>query len=231
MGDTQTLNPRRGTHLRITGVFMTEEIPEPQLSETTDPVEAPVEAAENQSNQQVEAQDVSTEDHEKTVPLSAHIKQRKKLQQAQEEIEYYKKREAQQPQTEAEEDYSKYESVTRDELGKYQFETIRAVREGDWAETHPERMAIVEAELEDFLKQRPNLGPAINSAPNRYKEAWELMQALSPRKTVAKQAPAKQAPGSPGSVPKAAALNEAIDLMSMSDSEYQQWAKSKRKRR
>lgn len=209
---------------------MTEENPEPQPSETTEPVEAPVEAGSEQGNQQVEAQDASTEEQEKTVPLSAHIKQRKKLQQIQEELEYYKKRETEQPKAE-EEDYSRYESVTRDELGKYQFETIRAVREGDWAEHHPERMAIVEAELEDFLKQRPNLGPAINSAPNRYKEAWELMQALSPKKTATKQAPAKQAPGSPGSVPKAAALNEAIDLMSMSDSEYQQWAKSKRKRR
>lgn len=212
---------------------MTEENPEPQPNVTTETVETPVQAEPvlEEQNQPEEAQDASSEENAKTVPLSAHIKQRKKLQQMQEELEFYKKREAEkQPQAE-EEDYSKYESVTREELGKYQFETIRAVREGDWAEHYPERMAIVEAELEDFLKQRPNLGPAINTAPNRYKEAWDLMQALSPKKQTAKAAPAKQAPGSPGSVPKAAALNEAVDLMNMSDQEFREWTKSKRRRR
>lgn len=210
---------------------MTEENPEPQ-NVATENVETPVgiDSTNNQPEPAEQTQEDSVGEHEKTVPLSAHLKERKKRQQLQEELEYYKKQAQQKPEQQ-EDDYSKYESVTREELGKYQFETIRAVRESDWAENYPERMAIVEAELEDFLKQRPNLGPAINSAPNRYKEAWELMNALSPRKQVAKSAVSKEAPRSPGTVPKAAALNEAIDVMNMSDAEFRNWAKSKRGRR
>ena len=210
---------------------MTEENPEPH-TDTALKADAPAEQGNTENHQEAvrQPQDESVEEHEKTVPLSAHLKERKKRQQLQEELELLKKSVQAKPAQE-EDDYSKYESVTREELGKHQFETIRAVREGDWADNYPERMAIVEAELEDFLKQRPNLAPAINSAPNRYKEAWELMQALTPRKPSTKNNVAKQAPGSPGTVPKGAALNEVTDVMTMSDKEFREWAKSKRKRR
>ena len=213
---------------------MTEEDSKPQKEtvDSNEPTEMTRVTDEEQSIGVV--QDSSNGDvPEKTVPLSAHLKERKKRQTLQEERDYYKKMAEQKstPPTE-EDDYSKFESVTREDLGKNQFETIRMVREGDWSENYPERMAIVEAELEDFLKQRPNLGPAINTAPNRYKEAWDLMQALSPRsKNSSRSAPQKEAPNSPGTVPKAAALNETLDVMNMTDREYRDWAKSKRKRR
>lgn len=208
---------------------MREENPEPQHVAVEDTETQVTEHTE--SHESVE-ENVSHGESDKTVPLSAHMKERKKRQQLQEERDYYKKLAEQKstPQPE-EEDYSKYESVTREELAKDRFETIRSIRENDWAEEYPERMAIVETELEDFLKQRPNLGAAINTAQNRYKEAWELMNALNPKRKQATSVPKREAPHSPGTVPKAAALNEAIDLMNMSDSEFRNWAKSKRGRR
>ena len=86
-----------------------------------------------------------------------------------------------------------------------------------------------------FLKQRPHLAAAIDLAPNRYEEAFELMDKLSPKqKQTLREAPPKpkkEAPNAPGSVPKAAALNEAVDYMKMSDAEFNAWRQEKRRSR
>lgn len=172
--------------------------------------------------------DQSQEESEKMVPLSAVQKERKKRQQIQMELEEIRKK--QQP---AEEDYSKYESVTREELGHVQKETIRTVRETDYAERHPERAEFVNDNLEEFLTRRPNLAHAIQNSENRIKEAYELMMALNPKKgqSSSKLAQEATAPKSPNSMPKAAALNNAVDLFNMSDKEFVEWRKSKRRRR
>ncbi len=84
------------------------------------------------------------------------------------------------------------------------------------------------------MKQRPNLASAIDQATNRYEEAYTLMEALTPKQQQQlKQStqPKKEAPNAPGGVPKAAAMNEAVDIMSMSDAEFSTWRQSKKKRR
>ena len=164
---------------------------------------------------------------EKMVPLSVVQKERKKRQQVQEENDLLRSQQKTQLQ---EEDCSKYETVTREELGKSNFETLRSVREESWAESFPDKANHVNEELEYFIKQRPNLALAIQNSPNRLKEAWELMTALQPRKEVAK-AQRKDVPASPGSVPKSAAMNETVDVMNMSDSEFRDWRKGKARRR
>jgi hypothetical protein len=70
-------------------------------------------------------------------------------------------------------------------------------------------------------------------APNRWEEAWELMSALTPKQQQQlKTNPVKRdAPGAPTGVPKAAAINQAVDVMSMSDAEFSTWRQSQRKRR
>ena len=106
------------------------------------------------------------------------------------------------------------------------------MKEELWSEANNEKKQFVDDNLAQFLKQRPNLATAISTASNRYKEAWELMNALSPKQQSAlrPQVAKKEAPGSPTGVPKAAAINQAVDVMSMSDDEYREWRKSKRKR-
>jgi hypothetical protein len=205
---------------------MSEENPDPQAESSV--------VTETQEGHQEEAH-VAQEQHsaeeqqeEKHVPLSVVQKERRKRQQLQQELELYKQQH-QQPQ---EEDYSKYESVTREDLGKSQQELLRAVDERNWSSQNPEKAAYVETELEEFLQKRPNLAAAIQNAPNRLQEAYELMSALSARKAKPKASqPSREAPQSPGTVPKAAALNETVDVMNMSDSDFRNWRQSKRKRR
>ena len=59
-----------------------------------------------------------------------------------------------------------------------------------------------------------------------------LMDALTNRQkqqlNIAK--PAKQAPNSPSTVPKAAGLNETVNVMAMTDAEYKEYRISKRRR-
>lgn len=59
------------------------------------------------------------------------------------------------------------------------------------------------------------------------------MEAFNPKfkPQVKEQAPKKVAPNAPASVPKAAALNEAVDVMKMSDAEFSEWRKSQKRRR
>jgi len=162
---------------------------------------------------------------ETMVPISALKKERKKRQQIQQELE---KRASQQKPVE--EDYSRYESVTKEELGKNNFELKREVREEDWSKNFPDRATQLEENLEEFLQQRPNLALAIQGSSNRLQEAWELMEALRPKKTQVKRQN-QDVPKAPGTVPKSAALNNAIDLMSMSDSEFRDWRKGKARSR
>jgi hypothetical protein len=61
------------------------------------------------------------------------------------------------------------------------------------------------------------------------------MQALTPKQKqtmkLGTQQPKREAPNAPGSVPKSSGLAEAVDVMSMTDTEYAAWRASKRKRR
>ena len=111
---------------------------------------------------------------------------------------------------------------------------MRDAEEKTWIRQNQEKAEIVNEKLTNFLKQRPNLAAAIEAAPNRYEVAWELMDKLTPKQKAALSSQAatkKDTPNSPSGVPKAAAMNQAVDVMNMSDSEFAVWRKSKRSRR
>lgn len=171
---------------------------------------------------------------EERVPLSALQKERRKRQETERELQWHKEQMmAKRAEVQQEPDESLYESATKEDLGKVRKQVLREVHESTWIKANPEKALEVHEKLEEFLKQRPNLTSAIEGAQNRYEEAWELMDKLSPKqKSALKAAPVrKDAPGNPAGVPKAAALNQSVDLMSMSDSEYNAWRQSQRKRR
>lgn len=178
---------------------------------------------------------------EKTmIPLSVAQKLREKKRELELELQWEKQERMRLQQNgisqPKEDDNSRYESATREDLSKTQEEIVRIVEEKQWVKNNPEKYEIVNQYLPEFLKRRPNLASAIGQATNRYEEAYTLMDALSPKqqKQLAKAATSplkKEAPNAPGGVPKAAALNEAIDIMKMSDSEYLAWRNSKKKSR
>jgi len=177
-----------------------------------------------------------TAQQEQNVPLSALQKERRKRQDAEAELKVYREHQLKQVQPAAtqEEDESQYEPVTKAELKQQQVQMIRAVEEKAWMRQNPEKAEMINEKLANFLKQRPNLAAAIEAAPNRYDEAWELMDKLSPKQKVAltQQAAIKRdAPNSPSGMPKAAAMNQSIDVMTMNDKEFAAWRKSKKSRR
>ena len=191
--------------------------------------EAPVNETEAVDNAEVQAE-------EKNVPLSALQKERRKRQDAESELKMYREhqlKQMQQPAT-VEEDDSQYEPVTKAELKQQQVQMMRDVEERTWIRQNPVKAEVINEKLANFLKKRPNLAAAIDAAPNRYEEAWELMDKLSPKQKAALTSPPaikRDAPNSPSGVPKAAAMNQAVDVMTMNDSEFVAWRNSKRSRR
>jgi hypothetical protein len=168
---------------------------------------------------------------ETRVPLSALQKERKKRQELEMQIEYERQQRAVKAQPH-EEEIDTYESATKGDLRQVTFEAVRAVEEKSWFRDHPEKYEYVMENLTQFLQQRPNLAGAIGSATNRYEEAWTLMEALTPKQKQQMKQPTqkKASPNSPAAIPKAASMNQAVDLMSMSDKEFAEWRAQKRRR-
>lgn len=166
------------------------------------------------------------------VPLSALQKERKKRQELEQELSWERKRQQQSAQP-IEEDNSRYESATKQDLANSQLDAVRMAEERMWIRENREKAEKVDTYLSDFLKQRPNLASAIKDAPNRYEEAYTLMEALTPRQQQQMKAPTakKEAPNAPGGVPKVTAMNQAVDVMNMDDSEFSAWRQQQKKRR
>ena len=212
---------------------MKEEAVEPQA----EPIEQIMDQHEVDTNVQEDNEiGEPSQDKSPMIPLSVVQKLREKKKELELELQWERQRNAQSAQQKPpEEDNSRYESATREDLRNSQEEAIRVIEEKLWIRQNPEKYEKVNEYLPTFLKQRPNLASAINLASNRYEEAYTLMEALTPKQQqqLAKDTKPhkKEAPNAPGGVPKAAVLNEAVDVMSMSDSEFVAWRKSKKKSR
>ena len=197
------------------------------------PISDPIESDEQQD---IESP-VMEQPKEEHVPLSALQKERRKRQEIEQELRWVKDQAMQTQkaaQSNQEPDESHLEPATREELGKSEQKILRSVEERSWIKQNPERAQEVNDKLPEFLKQRPHLAMAIEGAPNRYEEAWTLMDALTPKQKAALRPAAaqkKDSPGNPSGSPKAAAINQAVDVMNMSDSEFNAWRQSQRKRR
>lgn len=205
---------------------MTEELVSPQENLVEEMQLDQVATSLEQVEPDVNLQQEPKEEH---VPLNKFIKERKKRQELEQALEYERK----QRQSVQAEDTSMYESATKHDLGTTSQEIIRVVEERQWIKQNPEKYDQLNLYLEDFLKQRPHLSEAIKFAPNRWEEAYTLMNALTPKQQaqIKKELPKREAPNSPGSVPKSAGINEAVDVMFMSDADYQSWRQSKKAKR
>jgi ribosomal protein L16 Arg81 hydroxylase len=208
-----------------------EEVVEAEVGQAMDQmVNEPIENINETSTEQQE---------EQKVPLSALQKERRKRQEAEQRAKLYEDmqaqqlRERQQSQS-VQEPEDEYEPVTKSELSKRDELILRRVEEAAWIRNNPEKAAELAEKLTDFLNQKPNLQLAIEAKTNRYEEAWNLMNAMTSKQKLALK-PAtiqkKEAPGSPATLPKAAGMNEAINFMSMNDSEFNAWRQAKMQRR
>lgn len=184
--------------------------------------------------EQTEAEQVEVE---KQVPLSALQKERKKRQEAEmraQMLEEQQQRAQSQPPKEEED---AYESLTkkefRQETNLTKQEIIRDIEERAWQRANPEKYDIVNEKLPKLLKLKPNLAYAIANSLNRYEDAWDMLNAFDKEQSrpQSRSVQQKNTPGSPSSVPKAAGINETIDVMSMSDKEFAEYRAAKRRRR
>lgn len=200
-------------------------------NEINEPIETPV---VDETQQQVDQQEVVEEiREEQKVPLSALQKERKKRQDLELENRYLKEYAVPKQERPQENDDLNYEPITKGEmaaqLAKERTETLRMAEERIWIKQNPEKAAVINEKLPEFLKIRPNLATAIDTAINRYEEAWELMDKLTPKQKMALKPTStvkKEAPNSPSSVPKASNLNQTVDFMSMTDAEFRAWRQS-----
>jgi len=208
--------------------------------------EAPVDETQALDNAEVKEE----VPQEQNVPLSTHIKERKRRQEAEQRVHErdqelrmfreHQLKQMQQPENK-EEDDSQYEIVTKADLKQQeakfkqlQVQGMRDAEEKTWIRQNPEKAEVINEKLANFLKQRPNLAPAIEQAPNRYEEAWELMDKLSPKQKAILNNPQvtkKVTPNSPSGVSKAAAINQTVEFSAMTDAEFNAWRQSKRSRR
>jgi len=179
---------------------------------------------------QVEQDEQEEQGNDTRVPLVALQKERKKRQELERELEI----ERQKKSAPVEEDLTRYESVTREDLSVSKQEMLREVEEKLWIKQNREKYEFVNENLDNFLKQRPNLISAIKESDNRYEEAFTLMQALTPKQqrqlstVTSKQM--REAPQSPSSIPKAAMMDDTVDVMQMTDDEFRVWRRAQKKR-
>lgn len=203
------------------------------MSADTVPAEESVEEA-NAVEQPVAIE----EQKEEQVPLKVLKKERKKRQEAELKAQWNEQRLQElmnsQPK---QEDMSQYENVTKGELKNYsqqeRQQIIQQIKEEDWMKSNPEKIDIIDEKLPELLKQKPHLSYAIMHSTNRYEEAWEQLMGHS-KVNMARQQPVRKeskAPGSPANMPKSAGVNQAVDLMKLSDAEFNEWRKQQRRRR
>ena len=209
-----------------------EEAVEPQ--EYAEPMDQMMEQQEADINEPLDNEQINQS--EKTmIPLSVAQKLRQQKKELELELQWERQRYAKEVRpVEPIDDSARYESATKEDLSRSQDEAIRMIEERMWIKNNPEKYERINEFLPNFLKQRPNLASAINLAANRYEEAYTLMDALTPKQQQQirqNSQPKKEAPNAPGGIPKAAVLNESIDVMNMSDKEFADWKASKRKRR
>lgn len=186
------------------------------------------EVVENIEEVNEEIQEPIHEREEKQVPLSALQRERRKRQELEAQLELQR-----QKSTPQEEDLSRYESATKADLELNQRATIRQIEEKLWIKNNPEKYEKINTYLPEFLKKRPNLAHAIETSENRYEEAYELMEALTPKeqRQMKEVVQKREAPNSPNIIPKAANVNQAIDVMSMTDKEFSEWRNAQKRKR
>lgn len=191
--------------------------------EQTDAQQEPVsEAAEVVASEEQETQ-VRAEP-QRTVPLEALEAERRKRQEleAQNRALQELMTKSKAPEKVEEEDDDEDEFITKAEmkkrLDKVTFSQKREMLEEAFCDSKPEAVELINTHLEQIIKRKPWLAQTIESAPNRYARAYEIVQDYMPKdekvapasKFSRPQAEAKkivenaQKPGNPSTIAKAA---------------------------
>jgi hypothetical protein len=163
-------------------------------------------------------------DSPRTVPLEALEAERRKRQdlEAQNRALQELMTKSKAPEKTEEEDDDEDEFITKAEmkqrLSKISFAQKREMLEEAFCDSKPEAVELINTHLEQIIKRKPWLAQTIESAPNRYARAYEIVQDYMPKDE--KVAPSSkfarpkdearkivenaQKPGNPATIAKAA---------------------------
>ncbi len=173
---------------------------------------------------------------QRTVPLEALEAERRKRQELevhnralQELMVKSKGQDA--PEDDQEEDDDEFitKAEMKKRLGKMSFAQKRELLEEAYCDSKPEDVKLINTHLESIIKRKPWLAQTIESAPNRYARAYEIVQDYMPKdekvastsKFGRPQAEAKrivensQKPGSPSTIAKSVSSNNMDYLKSI----------------
>lgn len=181
-----------------------------------------------------EEQEVGTVAEQRTVPLQALESERRKRQDLEAQNKALQEMMLKSSNTSApvEEEDDDEEFITKAELKKRlkeaTFGNKREVMEEAFCSANPQAVELINKNLEAIIKRKPWLAQTIESAPNRYARAYEIVQDYAPREEVAPakkfsdpKADAKrivensQKPGNPSTIAKPANMSNADYLRSI----------------
>jgi len=174
--------------------------------------------------QEVVADEVAEAPPSRTVPLEALEAERRKRQdlEAQNRAlqDFMMKSKANEKPVDESDDEDEFitKAEMKDRLNKVTFAQKREVLEEAFCDSKPEAVELINTHLEQIIKRKPWLAQTIESAPNRYARAYEIVQDYMPKeekvapasKFSRPQAEAKkivensQKPGNPATISKAA---------------------------
>lgn len=183
---------------------------------------------------ETEEQEVAAAPEPRTVPLEALESERRKRQDLEAQNRALQEMMMKSSKTEApaEEDDDDEEFITKAELKRRlkeaTFGNKREVMEEAFCSANPQAVELINKNLESIIKRKPWLAQTIESAPNRYARAYEIVQDYAPREEVAParkfadpKADAKrivensQKPGNPSTIAKPANMSNVDYLKSI----------------
>lgn len=171
---------------------------------------------------------------EKQVPLSALEAERRKRQEAEQQAQWlYQQMQAAQATYKTPEPQEEEDEYTRELDQRFTSKVekkLQSFAEQQFVESRPEAVNLIQEHLPQILKQKPWLAQTIQSAPNRYARALEIVNDYAPRNTPPPDSRRRieenaQKPGSPQGVGKTSQISKLEMLSKMSPQEFSEYRK------
>ena len=115
------------------------------------------------------------------VPLQALEAERRKRQDLEAQVRMMQQAQAQQPANDEDDDEFITKAEMKERLKAASQGNRREILEESFCDNNPEALDIINKNLDEVLKRKPWLAQTIDSAPNRYARAYEIVQDYMPK--------------------------------------------------
>lgn len=207
---------------------------ENSAAESEEVVEEVVEVQEEGTVEQTQEQPVESNETGKVVQ-SVRQDYQSKIDNMERDFQYLRQENerlrTQQPKVEEEDDSE--EIITRGELRNAAAGWQKQSVESSWMSSNTDRVNAIKEHLPEVLKKKPWLASVIESAPNRYEQASEIVEMYSLKeKDVGKRViDNSRKPVNPSGIAKSGGQSNAERLRNMSSSEFRKYRSDLLKKR